>query len=237
MEGYLAQANSGFLYLLAVIVVAFILVLSVVFLLRAYRRGIAIGMDRAVLRKAITSSAAFTVVPSIGILLGVIALSGSLGVPIPWIRLSVIGALHYETMAADVAAKAMGLTALAADQMSIKALITMSMVMTVGIVWGAVFCIFGLKRYERALGSVSRKSDRWGALMFAAMFIGLVSAYVATSVSALRAANYTPLVVMLASAAAMAGFQWLIDRKGQRWLESFALSFAMLIGMAAAVLV
>lgn len=35
---------------------------------------------------------------------GIIALSGSLGTPWPWLRLSVIGALHYETSVADAAA-------------------------------------------------------------------------------------------------------------------------------------
>lgn len=44
-----------------------------------------------------------------GILLGVIALSGSLGTPWPWLRLSVIGALHYETQVAQAAAEQVGM--------------------------------------------------------------------------------------------------------------------------------
>ena len=47
--------------------------------------------------------------PAVSILLGVIALSGSLGIPLPWLRLSVVGALHYEGNAADIAARAAGM--------------------------------------------------------------------------------------------------------------------------------
>ena len=93
---YVASVNSGFFYMLVALVLAFITVMCFVFLVKSYRAGIAIGMDRKVLKKAIISSATFTLLPSISILLGVIALSGTLGVPLSWLRLSVIGALQYE---------------------------------------------------------------------------------------------------------------------------------------------
>jgi hypothetical protein len=92
--------NSGFLYLVAVIVILFILAQSVFFLIRAYKRGKEIGMDVKKLRKTITSSAIFTVAPAVSILLGVLTLSKFLGLPLPWIRLSVIGAITYELPAA-----------------------------------------------------------------------------------------------------------------------------------------
>lgn len=236
MDGYLGLANSAVMYQLAILVVAFILVLSVVFLIRAYRRGIAIGMDKAKLSKAITSSATFTIVPSIGILIGVIALSGSLGVPLPWIRLTVIGALHYETMAADIGAKASGAAALDPSLMDIKTLVSVACIMTVGMIWGALFCVIGLKRYEKTLSRVSKKDSRLGEVIFSAMFIGLVSAYVASGFAGLRTGNYTAIACILVAAGAMALFQWLIDKRNQKWLESFALSFAMLIGMAASLI-
>ena len=82
----LEQMNSLPVYLLCGAVILFVLVMSVFFLLRAWKAGIAIGMDKVKLRRAVTSSITFTLLPSISILLGVIALSGSLGVPLPWVR-------------------------------------------------------------------------------------------------------------------------------------------------------
>ncbi|MPM79421.1 hypothetical protein SDC9_126454 [bioreactor metagenome] len=65
----------------------------------------------------IKSAAVFTVAPAVGIFMGVITLSKKLGLPLPlpWLRLSIIGALTYEPTAADQAAQGMG-TSLAAPE-------------------------------------------------------------------------------------------------------------------------
>lgn len=78
---YIASVNSGFFYLLVAGVLLFIAIMCFVYLKKGYRAGLAIGMDKKVLKRAIISSATFTILPSISILLGVIALSGTLGVP------------------------------------------------------------------------------------------------------------------------------------------------------------
>ena len=101
----LQQLNSIPIYAICGGIVAVVAVICVIFMIRAYRAGKAIGMDTAKMKKVIISSATFTVLPAVGILLGVIALSGSLGTPWPWLRLSVIGALHYETQVAQAAAE------------------------------------------------------------------------------------------------------------------------------------
>ena len=92
MNNILAQLNSVPMYAICGGIIAFVAVVCAVFMVRAYRAGLAMGIDRTKLRRAITSSATFSLLPSVGILLGVIALSGSLGTPWPWLRLSVIGA-------------------------------------------------------------------------------------------------------------------------------------------------
>ena len=86
----LNQLNSVPMYLICGGIVAFVAAICVVFLIRAYRAGKAIGMDTTKMKRVIVSSATFSVLPSVGILLGVIALSGSLGIPWPWLRLSVV---------------------------------------------------------------------------------------------------------------------------------------------------
>ena len=105
MTPILDRLNSPVLYLICGAIILFVVLFSVLFMVRAYKAGIAMGMDKKTLNRTIASSATFTLLPSVSILLGVIALSGTLGIPLPWLRLSVIGALHYETSVADIAAK------------------------------------------------------------------------------------------------------------------------------------
>lgn len=135
MNNILAQLNSAPMYAICGGIIAFVAAVCVVFLVRSYRAGLAIGMDPARMKRAITSSATFSVLPSVGILLGVIALSGSLGTPWPWLRLSVIGALHYETQVAQAAAEQVGMHALSAAEMTPQAFTTIALLMSFCIIW------------------------------------------------------------------------------------------------------
>ena len=96
--------NGPFMYGLVAVVILFVIAMSVRFIVLAWKRAKKIGMDPKVLRRVAVSSAIFTIAPAVSILLGVIALSRALGFPLPWLRLSVIGALTYETPAAASAA-------------------------------------------------------------------------------------------------------------------------------------
>ena len=110
------KLNSAPLYAICGGIIAFVAVVCVIFMVRAYRQGKALGMDTTKMKRVIVSSATFSVLPSIGILLGVIALAGSLGIPWPWLRLSVIGALHYETQVAQAAAEQTGMSSLSSAE-------------------------------------------------------------------------------------------------------------------------
>ena len=241
----LNQLNSAPIYLICGVIILFVMFMSVLFMIRAWKAGLSIGMDKAKLRKTVISSATFTLVPSISILIGVITLSGSLGVPLPWLRLSVIGALHYELSVADIAARAVGLTSLNATEMTAEAFTTIALVMSAGIIWGMVLTVFLNKRYTSKLqkkpadaGNSKKKGKSLGDVAMTAMFIGLVAAYVGSYVGTYTSTgNILPLIVLAVSAAAMAVFTYFIEKKNIRWLENFSIACSMLVGIAAAVLI
>ena len=244
MNEYLSQVNAGIFYLIVALVLAFITVMCFVFLIKSYRAGIKLGMDKKVLRKTITASATFTLLPSISILLGVIALSGSLGVPFSWLRLSVIGALQYELNVAEIAAQSIGLSGLRLEELSIGAFVTIALVMTIGILGGVFCCIFFLKKYLGKLNSAPKKEKKddakpgFGAHATTAMFVGLCAAYIGSYVG--KAApggggDWMPLAVAGVAAVCMAGFEYLVQKKNMAVLENFSLAASMLVAMAAAV--
>ena len=245
--GILSLLNSAPMYAICGGIIAFVAAVCIVFMVRAYRAGIAMGMDPVKLKRAITSSATFSVLPSVGILLGVIALSGSLGTPWPWLRLSVIGALHYETQVAQAAAEAVGIGGLSAADMTAQAFSTIALLMSVCIMWGMVLSVFFNQRYLGRLGG--KKTGTGGAgfgdIAMTAMFIGLVSAYIGSYIGTIVSGNglftftgnVMPLIVAVVSGAVMALFVYLAEKKKQGWVDSFSVAGSMLIGMAAAVLI
>lgn len=240
----LQQMNSLPVYLICGAIILFVLLMSLFFMLRAWRAGIAVGIDKTKLRRAVTSSVTFTLLPSISILLGVIALSGSLGVPLPWLRLSVVGALHYETSVADIAARAIGLSGLNISEMTAEAFTTIGLVMGAGIIWGMLLTVLFNKAYLKRLrkpkaenAGEKKKGKSFGDVAMTAMFIGLVAAYVGSYVGTFTSTgNFMPLIVLAVSAAAMAVFTYFSEKKGQKWLDNFSVAGSMLCGMAAAVL-
>lgn len=243
----LQELNSAPIYLICGGIIAFVAVICVAFMVRAWRAGVAIGMDKTRMRQAITASATFSFLPSVGILLGVIALSGSLGIPWPWLRLSVIGALHYETQVAQAAAEQVGMSTLSAAEMTPSSFATIALLMSLCIMWGMVLSVFFNKRYTKKLGAGSETSagGGFGDTAMTAMFIGLVSAYIGSYVGGFVSGggmlafsgDWTPLAVVAASCLAMAGFVYLSEKKDLAWLDSFSIAGSMIAGMAAAVLV
>ena len=63
----LSLLNSAPMYAICGGIIAFVAVVCAVFMVRAYRAGLAMGIDRVKLKRAITSSATFSLLPSVGI--------------------------------------------------------------------------------------------------------------------------------------------------------------------------
>lgn len=230
--------NSTFLYLIAVCVIFFVLVQSVFFLVRAYRRGKQIGMKMEVLKKTIVSTAVFTIAPAISILLGVVTLSKFLGIPLPWIRMSVIGAITYELPAATSTANALGIS-LSEAIADPKIYSAIAWVMTLGILPSIVLPPILMKKIQGGMIKIKNKDSRWGDIFMTAMFLGMISAFLGMVFADVRSGikGFIPIFVLLVSAAIMVICGILIKKFHMKWLETYALSISMIGAMIFAVLI
>ena len=230
--------NSTFLYLLAVCVVLFVLVQSIFFLIRAYRRGKQIGITTETLRKTIVSTAIFTVAPAISILLGVVTLSKFLGIPLPWIRMSVIGAITYELPAATSTANALSIS-LSEAITDPKIYTAIAWVMTLGIMPSIILPPILMKKIQRGMIRIKNKDTKWGDIFMTAMFLGMISAFLGMVFADVRSGmkGFIPIFVLLVSAAIMGICGILIKKFQMKWLETYALSISMIGAMLFAVLI
>lgn len=226
------SVNSSFMYVVAIIVIIFVIVQSAFFLIRAYRRGIAIGMKKEVLRKTIISTTIFTIAPAISILLGVITLSKFLGIPLPWIRMSVIGAITYELPAATSTATALGVS-LAETITDPKVYTAIAWVMTLGILPSIVLTPILLKPLQKGMLNIKKRDAKWSDILMTAMFLGMISAFLGMVFADLRSglAGFIPLFVLLFSALLMALCGILIKKCGMKWLETYAMAISMVGAM------
>jgi len=187
-------------------------------------------------RKTIASSALFSVAPAVAILLGVITLSKFLGLPLPWLRLSVLGALTYELPAATTTAAAIGLST-SEPVSSASAFASIACVMTLGIIPGIFLVLFGLKKIQGGVSAIRQKDGKWGGIFMDSLFMGMISAFTGLLFTDIRQGlpGLIPLAVALVSALIMGVCGILIKICRIRWLEQYAMPISMLGAMAASI--
>ncbi len=235
------NVNHPILYLLVGIVIAVVLAQSVFFLVRAVRRAKELGIESSVIKKTISSSAVFTIAPAIAILVGVVALSKTLGVAMPWLRLSVIGSLTYETVAAGNALEALGQNT-ATTVTDPSPYVTIAWVMTLGIAIGLILVPFLTKSVQSGVAKIGMKDKKWGEIFNNAMFLGMISAFLGyvfcdvTYVFEGFLQGLTPVCVMVVSAVVMAIIGIIATKFKIRWLTDYALPISLIVGMASAIL-
>ena len=242
------DVNSPILFLIVGVIIAFVVAQSVFFLVKAYRRGMELGMGKAKLRSAIKSAAIFTVAPAIGIFIGVITLAKKLGVPLPWLRLSIIGSLTYELTAAEQAAQGVGTSLSTAAALTGEQYVTIAAVMTIGIMVGIILVPLLGKKISGGVVKIQTKDPHWGEIFMTALFMGMISAFLGliicdlgfvmrdnAVVFNLASESFIPLVVFLTSAIIMGVCGLLMKKCKWAWMNDYALPISMVGSMAAAI--
>ena len=230
--------NGTFMYLIGGGVILFVLAQSIFFLTRAWRRAKELGISTAKLRKTVLSTALFTIAPAISFLLGVVTLSKFLGIPLPWIRMSVIGAITYELPAATAAANAFG-TSLSELVTDPKVYAAIAWVMTLGILPSIILPPILMKKIRGGVVKLQSKDQKWGDIFMASLFLGMISAFLGMVFADVRSglSGWIPIFVLLVSAALMAVCGILIKKCGWKWLETYAMTVSMLGAMVFAVII
>ena len=234
------RVNHPLIFVMVGVIIAVVIAQSVFFLVRALRRAKEKGMDMSVIKKTVISSALFTIAPAVSILVGVITLSYSLGIPLPWLRLSVIGSLSYEMIAAERALAAFGLnfTEAITDP---QVYVTVVWVMTFGIAVGLILTPLLAKKIQNGMKKIENSDKKWREIFSNAMFLGMISAFLGfvfcdvTNVFKGDTSGLIPVVVFFSSALVMAVCGICATKLKQRWLNDYALPISLVCGMAVAI--
>lgn len=232
--------NHPLLYVLVAAVIAVVLAQSVFFLVKAWKRGVQLGIDKKKLRKIATTAAVFTVAPAVSIVIGVLTLSKQLGVALPWLRLSVVGSLSYEMLAASNTLGAMGLSAVTTPNAS--QYVTVALVMTISIMVGIWLVPVLCKRLQSGMSKLEKRDKKWADVFQSALFLGMISAFVGivfcdfSDIFVGEFKGLIPVLVMLVSAVVMV-ICGVLSKKVEkaRWLADYALPASLVLGMASAI--
>ncbi len=232
------SVNHPALFIITAIIILYVLLQSIYFLRRAWRRALELGIEQARLISVVKASVAFTIAPAIAILIGLITLSKFLGLPLPWLRLSVLGALTYELPAAASVANILGI-GMDKPISNASYYVSIAWVMTIGILSGIIIIAFFQKKIQTGMLNMKEKSGKWNEYLMDSLFIGMIAAFLGMIFGKVTSgiAGWIPVFVMIFSAILMIVQGLIIKVYHTKWLENYALPFSMLGSMLFAVIV
>ena len=261
MEFYV---NHPFIFILVGIIVAVVLGQSVFFLVKALRHSKKLGMDQTKIKKTIRTAAVFTIAPAVAIVISVITLSKKLGIALPWLRLSVVGSMSYETIAASNALQAMGQSLGSNIALTAQQFVNVLLVMTISILVGIWLVPLIGKKLQNGMASLGKRDAKWADIFQNSLFIGMISAFlgfvfcnvymlwtadarfltetvvengveVEKKIPVSATYGLVPVCTMAVSALVMVICGLLMKKPKLKWLGEYALPISLVAGMAAAI--
>ncbi len=235
--------ESPLMLTMALIIIGFVIIESVFFMAKAWKRGKQLGMSTETLKNTVVSSALFSVAPAVSILATVVVLASSLGIVLPWIRLSVVGNLLYETTAAETMLDVLGsnINTEVTNEADFSAI---AWVMTTGICFGLLLVTFIGKFIIKKVNKATTKSEKGSGIadaISAAAFIGIISAFVAQAICGKSSdgssdAGFMSIVTLLSAIVIYLVFETVCQKLNLKKLELFATPLSIFGAMAVAVL-
>ena len=223
---YLAIANSTGMWVACAIVVSVVIIQAYIFMSKAYKAGLQMGITREQMIKGMRAGFISSIGPSLAVALTLISLIVPMGSPYAWMRLSIIGSVPYELMAASTGAQVMGVE-LGGPGYDINALAISMWTATIAAGGWLIFCSLFIPKFEKLRMVIVRgREELLPVLTVSALLAGFsyfgVPFFIAGGPSTVAAVTGGVVMTVLA----------ILSLK-LKWLKEWALGIAMILGMLA----
>ncbi|WP_353094789.1 DUF5058 family protein [Tissierella praeacuta] len=229
---YLQIANSFPMWLAAGLAITLALFQAIIFAKKSYSTGKEIGLTEEQMKSAMKSSFITSLGPSVVILTGLLSLLVTVGGPMAWMRLSFIGSVMFEMMAAGFGTEAVGVK-MGIDPMTNIAFTNAVWTMILGSIGWIIFSTLTADKMEKVQTKFS-KGDKGmlGIISIAAMlgsFGSLASGHLVAMNKNTVAAIVGGIIMLILSP--------ISEKKNIKWLKEWALTIALFGGMIVAALI
>ena len=225
-------ANSLPLWLACGCAVVLAIIQAVIFVKKAFEAGPKVGLTDAEMKKAAKSAAMTSIGPSIVILSGMLSLLVSMGGPMAWMRLSFIGSVMFESIAAGIGTSSVGVT-LGVDPMTPLAFTMAAWTMILGSIGWIIFATFAADKMDKVQNKIAGGDPAKLGVFSSAAILGTFSAMSTKNV----VAGGKGCIATLLGAAFMGVLITIANKKNIGWLKEWALTIAMLAAMVITALV
>ncbi|TJX14538.1 DUF5058 family protein [Tissierella creatinini] len=229
---YMEIANSLPLWIAAGLAICLAIFQAILFGKKSYESGKNMGLTEHQMKSAMKSSFITSIGPSIVILSGLLSLLVTVGGPMAWMRLSYIGSVMFELMAASFGAEATGVK-MGIDPMNEIAFANAVWTMILGSIGWIVFATFSADKMGKFQEKFSKGNKAVIGIISTAAILGAFAALVSPHLLKMNKNS----VAAIAGGVIMLVLQLLIKKKKINWLKEWGLAIALFGGMIVAVIV
>ncbi|WP_313756718.1 DUF5058 family protein [Tissierella sp.] len=229
---YLKIANSFPMWLAAGLAISLALFQAIIFAKKSYSTGKEIGLTEEQMKSAIKSSFITSLGPSIVILTGLLSLLVTVGGPMAWMRLSFIGSVMFEMMAAGFGTEAVGVK-MGIDPMTNIAFANAVWTMILGSLGWIIFSTLTADKMEKVQTKFSKGDKGLLSIISITAMLGSFGSLVSGHLIAMNKNT----IAALTGAAIMLILSPIADKKNIKWLKEWALTIALFGGMVIAALI
>jgi hypothetical protein len=225
-------ANSRWLWLSTVPVVLAVMLQAAIFLRRAWNDGKEMGLSEEKLKTGFKTGLISAIGPSLAVVAGMLALIATVGGPVAWMRLSVIGSVAFELPAAELGVSQFGYS-LGDEGITEAAYATAVWSMTLGGTGWLLVSAFGTRHMETVRTKISNGNEKLIPVVSGAAMLGAFAYFLSGEVTA-----GTPEAGSVAvGGLVMLALLHLADSRDIQWLREWALGTAMLVGLLVGVVI
>ncbi|MBU5257191.1 DUF5058 family protein [Tissierella praeacuta] len=229
---YLKVANSFPMWLAAGLAISLALFQAIIFAKKSYSTGKEIGLTEEQMKSAIKSSFITSLGPSFVILTGLLSLLVTVGGPMAWMRLSFIGSVMFEMMAAGFGTEAVGVK-MGIDPMTNIAFANAVWTMILGSLGWIVFSTLTADKMEKVQTKFSKGDKGLLSIISITAMLGSFGSLVSGHLMAMNKNT----IAALAGGAIMLILSPISEKKNIKWLKEWALTIALFGGMIIAALI
>ena len=235
MTDYQEVIRQPVIWLLCGVTVLVVVIQALLFARLAKKTAAASSLEPSLAQKAFRIGLVSAIGPSCGVFIVMVGLMASIGAPMSWMRLSVIGAAPTELAAATNGATAAG-TVLGGEGFDLKVLVVCWAVMALnGAGWLIVTALI-TPSLDKARDLIAGGDARWLGVLSLACGLGIFSYLCANlTLSKAGSVNMGQVCACLAGALSMVLMGRFIVPKHPKFAQ-YTLGIAMVIGIAAGLL-
>ncbi len=222
-------SNAPIFWALCGITVLLSLVQALLYMRQSFATAKKVNLDPKIPKEALRIGFISAIGPALGVFIVMVGLMASIGGPMAWLRLSIIGAAATELTAANVGAEACGVT-LGSEEYTIICLAVSWFTMALNGMGWLLFTGVATPSLEKLRNKVSGGDMKWLVVLSGACSLGIFGYLNAGEIH--KGIGNT--IAVIAGAISMVGVVNTICKKHPKLLE-YSLGIAMIVGMAFAI--